>query len=406
MLLKVAWRNIWRSKRRSLITIMSIFFAVVFAVLYRALIVGLLDKTIADTVSLSCGYIQIHHNGYWENKSVDNTFNETPRLTAILNKDKDVATWNPHLESFALASSGDRTRGIMVTGIEPEKENAFSNLANKLIAGKYLESGDKNILVAEGLADYLKLNVYDTIVLLGQGFHGEIAAGKYAVKGIVRLGIAEMNKGMVWLSLGQSQNFLGTGDRLSSISIMVSNINKLDGLKKDLIKQTKGLDYEVMTWQQMIPELDQFFHMEMAGDYGMMVGILYLVIAFGIFGTILMMLKERMHEFGILIAIGMRKGMIAATVVMETILIAISGTVLGMLGAFPLVLYFRLHPIPLGVSAGKMVEQFNIEPIIQPSMDISNFIIQGMVVLIIVSVLSLYAIYNVHKLKCINAINS
>ncbi len=406
MLFKIAWRNIWRSRRRSLITISSIFFAVIFAIFYRALIVGLLDKTIADTVSMSCGYIQIHHKGYWDNKSIDNTFEENPRLSKILNNNKEITAWAPHLESFALASSGERTKGIMVTGIDPAKENSVSHLSKKLIAGNYLADSDKSILLAEGLAEYLKLKVNDTVILLGQGYHGEMAAGKYAIKGIVRLAISEMNKGMAWLPMARCRDFLSTGARYTSISLMVNNRNKLDALKKNIIKQTKGLDYEVMTWQQILPELNQFFHMEMDGDYGVMTGILYLVIAFGIFGTILMMLNERMHEFGILIAIGMKKGILSIVVVMEMLLISIVGTILGMVGAFPIVLYFRMYPINMGVSVGKMAELFKIEPIILPSIDISNFIIQGYVVLLIAGILSLYAIYKIHKIKAIVAINS
>ena len=108
MYFKLAWRNMWRSRRRTLITISSIFFAVIFAIIMRVMIIGVFDKMIADTVSMSCGYLQIHHTGYWENKSVDSTFEENPKLTTILNNEKEIIAWTPHLESFALASSGER----------------------------------------------------------------------------------------------------------------------------------------------------------------------------------------------------------------------------------------------------------------------------------------------------------
>ncbi len=405
MYFKLAWRNMWRSKRRTLITISSIFFAVIFAILMRVMIVGIFDKMIADTVSASCGYIQIHHIGYWESKSIDSTFKENPRLATILNNEKEVTAWTPHLESFALASSGERTKGIMVIGIDPEKENTVSKLSQKLIAGKYLADSDKSILLAEGLADYLKLKVNDTVILLGQGYHGNMAAGKYAIKGIVRLAIPEMNKGIAWLAMASCKNFLSTGARYTSISIMVKDRNNVDAVRQNIVNQTKGLGYEMMTWQEMVPELDQFFQAKMAQNV-IMSGILYLVIAFGIFGTILMMLNERMHEFGILIAIGMKKGILSGIVVMEMILMSIVGTLFGIVGAFPIVLYFRLKPIHMGGSWGAIAEKFNFEPIIQPSMAVSHFIIQGYVVLFIAITLSLYAIIKIHKIKAITAINS
>ena len=405
MYFKLAWRNMWRSRRRTLITISAIFFAVIFAILMRVVIIGIFDKMIADTVSMSCGYIQIHHIGYWESKSIDSSFEENPKLSTFLTNEKEVTDWAPHLEAFELASSGERTKGIMVTGIDPERENSVSKLSQKLIAGKYLSNGDSSIVITEGLADYLKLKVNDTMVLLGQGYHGNMAAGKYAINGIVRLPIPEMNKGMAWLPMASCRDLMSTGARYTSISIMVNNRNKLDALRGRIIKQTSGQGYEVMTWQQMIPELDQFFQAKM-GQNVIMSGILYLVIAFGIFGTILMMLNERIHEFGILIAIGMKKGILARIVVMEMILMSIVGTLFGIAGAFPIVLYFRLHPIHIGGSWGAIAEKFNFEPVIQPSIGISHFIIQGYVVLFIAVALSMYAIVKIYKIKAIAAINS
>jgi len=395
----------WRSRRRTLITVSSILFAVIFAILMRVMIIGIFDNMISNTVSMSCGYLQVHHIGYWENKSVDSTFEENPKLAAVLNQEKEITAWTPHLEAFALASSGLQTKGILVTGIEPERENMVSNLSQKMIAGKYLSDSDNGIMLAEGLAAYLKLKLNDTVVLLGQGYHGEMAAGKYAIKGIVRLPVPEMNKSMAWLPMAKCRDFLSTGARYTSVSIMVDDRNKLAGLKKRIVSQTAGDNYEVMTWQEMIPELDQLFQAKMAQNV-IMSGVLYLVIAFGIFGTILMMLNERMHEFGILIAIGMKKRILSGIVVLEMVLMSVAGTILGIAVAFPIVYYFWVHPIHMGGAWAKESEQFNFAPIIQPSIAVSHFLIQGYVVLLIAVTLSLYAIFKIHRIKAIEAINS
>jgi len=405
MYFKLAWRNMWRSRRRTLITVSSIFFAVIFAILMRVAIVGLFDKLIADTVSLSSGYIQVHHSGYWENRSVDSTFEENPKLAALLNHEKTITAWTPRLESFGLASSGDRTKGILVMGIDPEKENQVSGLAKKIIAGKYPDENDKGIILAEGLAAYLKLKVNDTVVLIGQGYEGNMASGKYAVRGIAKIGIPEMNKGMAWLPMAATQSFLSTGARYTSISILINNQSNLDDLKQDIINKTKGDGYEVMTWKQMIPELDQLFQAKMAQNV-IMSGVLYLVIAFGIFGTILMMLNERLHEFGILIAIGMKKSLLAGVVVMEMLLMSVAGVVLGAVCIYPVVHYYHVHPIRLTGDMGKSSELYNIEPVMPMSTNLSNFVVQAYVVLIIAVLLSLYAIFKIYKLKAIEAINS
>jgi ABC-type lipoprotein release transport system permease subunit len=378
---------------------------VIFAILMRVAVVGLFDKLIADTVSLTSGYIQIHHSGYWENRSVDSTFEESPKLDGMLNHEKEITAWTPRLESFGLASSGDRTKGIMVVGIDPKRENLVSNLAKKIVSGEYLDENDKGIVLAEGLAAYLKLKVNDTVVLIGQGYQGNMASGKYAIKGIAKIGIPDMNKGMAWLPMVAAQDFLSTGARYTSISILINNQNNLDGLKQNIIGKTKGEGYEVMTWKEMIPQLDQLFQAKMAQNV-IMSGVLYLVIAFGIFGTILMMLNERLHEFGILIAIGMKKRLLAGVVVTEMVLMSVVGVVLGAVCIYPVVVYYHVHPIRLTGDMGKSSELYNIEPVMPMSANLSNFIVQGYVVLMIAVLLSLYAIYKIHKIKVIAAINS
>ncbi|BAU53183.1 ABC transporter permease [Mucilaginibacter gotjawali] len=405
MYLKLAWRNMWRSRRRTLITVSSIFFAVIFAILMRVAIVGLFDKLIADTVSMSSGFLQVHHSGYWENKSVDSTFEANAKLESILNHENEITAWTPRLESFALASSGNLTKGIMVTGINPAKENKVSGLAKKVISGNYPGENDSGILLAEGLAGYLKLKVNDTVILIGQGYQGNMASGKYVIRGIAKLGLPQMNKGMAWLPMAPAQDFLSTGARYTSMSLLIKDRDKLDELQQRLISQTKGSRYEVLTWKQMIPELDQLFQAKMAQNV-IMSGVLYIVIAFGIFGTILMMLNERLHEFGILIAIGMKKKLLAGVVVVEMVLMSVAGTVLGAICVYPVVLYYHVHPIKLSGDMAKNSEQYNIEPVIQMSTNLSHFFIQGYVVLMIAIVLSFYAIFKIYKIKVIEAINS
>jgi len=395
----------WRSRRRTLITISSIFFAVIFAIFMRVIVVGIFDKMITDTVSMSCGYIQIHQKGYWASKAIDSSFEESSKLAEILSHEKEITIWAPRLETFTLASSGEHTKGIMIIGTDPEKENSISHLSQKLIKGNYFTGNEKDIILSEELAEYLKLNVNDTVILLGQGYQGNMAAGKYPVKGIVRLAIPEMNKSMAWLPIKFSREFLSTDARYTSLSLLMNDRNHLDAVKKSIEKQTAGSGYEVMTWKEMLPELDQMFEAKM-GQNVIMSGVLYLVIAFGIFGTILMMLNERMHEFGILIAIGMKKGILSQIVVMEMVLMTIVGTVMGIIVSYPLVLYFYFHPVKMGGTWGAAAVKFNFDPVIRPSIDISNFLLQGYIVMGIAILLSLYSIYKIHKIRSVEAINS
>ena len=185
-------------------------------------------------------------------------FEENAKLTALLDHEKELTAWTPRLESFALASSGERTRGVMIIGIDTERENHISHLSQKLIAGTYLCDTDNAIMITEGLASYLKLHCNDTLILLGQGYESNMAAGKYRIKGIVKLAVPEMNKSMAWLPMAKSRDFLSTGSRYTSLSLMLDNRDKLLEVKHHIEQQTKGCGYEIMTWQEMIPELTSF----------------------------------------------------------------------------------------------------------------------------------------------------
>jgi len=176
--IKLAWRNIWRNKRRTLITAASIFFAIFFALLMRALQLGSYSNMIDNAVSLYSGHLQIHAQGYWDNKSINNTLVQSRELMNQVKGNPDVRQVVPRLESFALGSSGPQTKGVLVMGVDPRKQDKMSNLSQKLVSGNYFSGGERAAIVGETLARYLQLGVNDTLVLLGQGYHGATAAGK------------------------------------------------------------------------------------------------------------------------------------------------------------------------------------------------------------------------------------
>lgn len=183
-ILQLAWKNLWRNRNRTAITMASIFFAVVLSVLTSSIKTGIFDNLIKNVVSFYSGYIQIHKQGYWDEQILDNSFENSATLEKKLLNDPRITGITPRLESFALASAGNITKGCLVVGIDPQKEDRITQLSTKLVAGKYLQSGDNTVLVAEGLLKRLQLNLHDTLVLIGQGYHGATAAGKYVISGV------------------------------------------------------------------------------------------------------------------------------------------------------------------------------------------------------------------------------
>ena len=166
---KIAWRNLWRNKRRTFITLASVLMAVILAIGIRSVQKGVYANMIGNAVRFSTGYLQVHSKGYWEDQSINNAFHPDANLENLLSNNPNVSLTVPRLESFALASSGLHTKGVQVMGIDPAKENKMNGLADKITQGSYLQMNDHGILIGDGLAKYLKLQLNDTLVLFRPG---------------------------------------------------------------------------------------------------------------------------------------------------------------------------------------------------------------------------------------------
>ena len=290
----------------------------------------------------------------------------------------------------------------MVVGIDPEKENQVTKLKDKVVEGEYLsDSNEDAILVAQGLAKQLNLKTNDTIVLIGQGYHGVSAVGKYRIKGLLKFGAPDLNNGLVYLPMEKARWLYGAEGLLTSIAIMIDKPGNAELVAAEL-KETLDLNrYEVMDWKQLIPELIEYIESDRAGGI-IMVIILYMVIAFGIFGTLLMMVNERKHEFGILIAIGMKNYKLSVIVFIETIFIAILGVISGAIGSIPIVCYFNQNPIQITGDVAKVYEDFGFEPIMPFSSDPSLFMEQAYTVLILASILALHPVIKIIRINRIS----
>ena len=404
MLLKLAWRNIWRNKKRTYITMCSIVFAVILSILLDSIKKGLLDKMKENVVSIYTGYIQIHKNGYWDDRTLDNSFEWQPALVQSTEENKDLRYVIPRLESFTLAASESYSKGCMVVGIDPEKESRVTALDEKLDKGSYLSPSDKAVLVTEGLADYLKLDVNDTLVLIGQGYRGVSAAGKYPIKGLIKFGSPELNKGLVYLPLKESQHLFAAKNKLTALVLSPADPEKSKEIAQALALKLEP-EYEVMNWQTMMPELDQVIEGERRENVIFQI-VLYMLIAFGIFGTILMMTLERQYEFGVMVAIGMKNFRLSTMVILENVLISILGAAGGILLSIPIVLYLFAYPIQLGGKLAEAYEKFGIEPIFYFSIAPKVFYSQGLVVFFLALFLSLYPFVKISKLNPVSAMHA
>lgn len=403
MYLLLAWRNIWRNKRRTLITLASIVFAVFFACLMQAMQLGSYDSMISTAVRFYTGHIQIHAKGYWEEKSIDNSFQQDADILRDLERLPQVDVVVPRLESFALVSSGVRTRGTMVVGIDPERENRLTSLQNTITAGAYLTTDEPQALIGQGLAEFLNAGIGDTIVLIGQGYHGINAAGKYAVRGIVKLPSPDLNNQIVYLPLGEAQYLYGAHELLSSYSLVLQDDDDIPDVMEAIRRRVNVDTHEFMDWREMMPEMVQTMEFDYRSGL-VLLFILYAVVGFGIFGTFLMMTAERRYEFGIMMASGMKRSLLQIVTIVEIVMLALGGVFGGLLLSLPLVLYLHFNPIPVSGDLAKAYERFGMEPIIPFSVDPDIFLQQFWVILAITLLLGVYPIWFIYRLDIVRAI--
>ncbi len=358
---------------------------------------------IDNAVRFYAGYIQIHTKGYWDDEFIDYAFLQTPQLEKSLKAIDHLDVAVPRIESFVLTAVGDMSRGALLVGIDPEKEDKLSELKSKLVEGEYLEPNDKSVLVAEGLLNYLDLKLGDTLVMIGQGYHGINSAGKYVIKGVVKFGSFKQNNRLLYLPLKEAQWFYGAEGRITSYALVLPKDKYVDEVVADISKIVDLNQYEVMGWKEMIPELVQQREMDVVGGY-IIITILYIIIAFGIFGTVIMMVQERMYEFGVLISIGMSRSVLNVIVALESLMLTMMGVFAGLILSYPVAYYLNVNPI---VFADEKIiaafEKIGEEPVMPFSIDPAIFWSQIIIVFGLSLVISIYPAFKINLLKPVEA---
>jgi ABC-type lipoprotein release transport system permease subunit len=258
------------------------------------------------------------------------------------------------------------------------------------------------VMVAEGLADYLQLGLNDTIIMIGQGYHGTNAVDQYPVTAILRFSNPQQNDNTIYAPIELVRQFAAAPVLATSVVLSIDELKRLDKVKRDL-RRKLGEEYEVMDWTEMQPELVQLIQSDNAGGI-ILLGILYLVIAFGIFGTVMMMSMERHREFGVMVAVGMKKTTLAFLVSLETCIIGLLGLACSLVAGIFMLIYMYHHPIPMTGNAALAMKEMGIEPLLPFSLDPAIFTSQMLAIVVIMVMCLLYPFWNILHIRPITAL--
>jgi len=402
--IKLAWRNLWRNRRRTIIAISSIIFSVLLASWMRSMQEGSYESMIDNVVKYYSGYLQVQDSAYWEERTLENSMEFSSDLKKKIESVKDVTLVSHRLESFALAANHQHSKPAMVLGIEPKSEDRITNISRRINAGSFLQPGDKSVVLGKGLADFLNLNVGDTLVMIGQGFRGISANGLFPIKGIMAHPNPEFDKRLVFMEIETAREFYSACGLSTSLVVMTDDHYQVDHLKTN-IGNLLSPEKTVLTWIDMQPEIEQLIQSDRAGGI-IMLAILYLVIAFGMFSVIMMMVKERRREFGVIHAVGMKKRKMAIVVLFETLFIGIIGCTIGLMVSYLFCLWFYHNPIPLAGEMASATVQYGMEPYMFFSIQPSLFYNQMILVFFISLFIAIFPVYNIYRLKITSALRA
>ena len=391
MIFKIAWRNIYRNRKRSLITITSIFAALFLIILMRALQFGFYDNIIKTVVESYAGYVEIHADGYWDNQSLDNSMEVDQKLINDINSVEGVENIVQRLQTFSLISMGEKTKGGVINGVDISDEQKITDWNKKMVSGSF-DLGENEIIVGKGIAEYFDIRENDTLILYGQGYRGMMAAGKYPVKGVIDLKNPDLNKLGIFMTIESARNYVSSEEISTHIIIDKEQYYDEEKIVKDL-SQILSKEYEIMTWKETLPEIEQTITADSAGGL-IMAFILYIIVVFGMFGTVLMMTEERKYEFGVLISIGMSRIRLFGIILIETIILSMMGVLLAIILTYPISYYFNLNPIDMAVLMGEgadqMMEDLGFSPLAPMSISWDIPLSHALVIFIFSLLISIY----------------
>jgi putative ABC transport system permease protein len=329
LILKMAFRNIFRQRRRTILTGLSMLVGFVLAVIFIGWGDGTYNNIIDEFTRNRLGHIQIHEKTYLDRPSLYKTIQESDELFSILDSTRGIESWAPRLFSAGLASVGEKTAGVQIIGIDPVREAQTTRFDKKILEGRnFSRIPSKEAIIGKGLAQILKAELGNEIVLISQAADGSIANDLYTIIGISSSGDDLSDRTSFYLHLRETQELLVLEGRIHEISVTVNKLNQVLKTNNRLASEIDNPDLSVAPWQVFAKGFYDAMQADKAGSYVILIIIVFIV-AVGVLNTVLMSVLERQREYGVMKAIGTKPKQIIKVVVLEVTILALICIILG-----------------------------------------------------------------------------
>jgi len=404
--LRMAWRNLWRRKRRTWLTATAMIFSNVLLVFMISLQFGSYDMMINNTLQAFSGHVQVQQEGYNDNPKIRSSIAGIVSLASQLRSAIPGVAVAARGSAFALVSSEQRSLGIQVIGVQPAYEPAVSTFPGLVNQGGFLQDPDAaEIVIGTVLARNLKVSVGDELTLLGSGRDGSFAAGVVTIKGIFESGSGDIDRSLAEVPLAYFQDTFVMRDHGHSIVVAVNGLENVDSVQASVESKIQGLDgLTAVDWNRLQPGLKQAIQADLSSAW-FMYGVLIILVAFSVMNTQLMSVLERTKEFGVITSLGIKPRKLASLVMLETALMALIGLLIGLILGWLVTLYFN----SVGFSYPGMEEmagKFNLPDRMYPSITFFSMLLGPSVVFLFSLLAAVYPSLRLFRLQPVEAMRA
>jgi ABC-type lipoprotein release transport system permease subunit len=403
MISSFAWRNLWRNKLRSSIIIAAVTLGIFAGIFLTAFTNGMINSRIQSIISTEMSHIQIHQPGFLDNDQFSILIQNADSIVNLVRKTPGVVASSKRIIINSMVASAETGTGVKIIGIDPVNERKVTDLSSKIITGKYIDSTDRNpVVISEQLARKLKVSVKNKIIITVQDINKNITGGAFRVVGTYRTDNMMFDEANIFVRGTDLSRLTGlNGNEAHEIAILL-NTNETFDVTKTLSGEFPNL--EVKSWQQLSPEAG---YLVSAMNQYMFIFIIVILIAlcFGIINTMLMVIMERIHELGMLMAIGMNRMRVFTMIMLETVYLSLTGGITGLILGYAAIRYFEKAGINLYFWK-EAFSEIGYSSFIYPVVDSKTMVVTAILVIIAGVISALYPAYKALKLNPSEAIRT
>lgn len=390
MYFQLAWRNLWRNKRRTAIILTAVIIGVWSMIILGSLMRGIAVGMIKNGIATLTGHIQIHHRGYRDDPAIDHRINDTSSVEDVLKRIlPEKSRWAMRVRVNAIAGNAHHSAGVTLVGIDPPDEADVSFIGTAVAKGQYLSSEKPNgILVGEALLDKFDTKIGRKLVLMSQDTDREIASRAFRIVGTFKAEMEATEKQFVFVLRETSQKMLKMDKGISEISILLPGKPDMQKVCDELISALPAEQLEVHNWKELMPFQTAYLRI-LDGFMYIWYLVVFVAMGFGIVNTTLMAVYERMREFGLLKALGMKPWWILREVLTESFLLLITGLIIG--NVLGLLSIYALSDSGIDLSAlAAGAEYAGMTRVIYPAINLKDFAVANLVVMLLGLLVSVY----------------